>query len=154
MLSIWRKHQTPQVKGSVLQDCPPPHLPIANSKSRLSPTCARVCAKSFQSYQTFATLWAVAHWTPLPMGFSRQEYGSGLHALLQRIFPTQRLNPHLLCLLHWEVVSLLWEPPGKPNQLSGLKLRWPPPWIWLICKSITNSELLETYLLQIYYRRI
>ena len=26
----------------------------------------------------FATLWAVAHQAPLPMGFSRQEYWSGL----------------------------------------------------------------------------
>ena len=28
------------------------------------------------------------------------------HALLQGIFPTQRSNPHLLCLLHWQVDSL------------------------------------------------
>ena len=39
------------------------------------------------------------------MEFSRQEYGSGLHFLLQGIFPTQGLNPHLLHLLHWWVDS-------------------------------------------------
>ena len=33
------------------------------------------------------------------------------HALLQGIFLTQRLNPHLLCLLHWQVVSLPLVPP-------------------------------------------
>ena len=33
---------------------------------------------------------------PPCMGFSRQEYWSGLHCLLQRIFPTQGLNLGLL----------------------------------------------------------
>ena len=31
----------------------------------------------------------------------------------QGIFPTQGLNPHLLCLLHWQVGSLPLAPPGK-----------------------------------------
>ena len=31
----------------------------------------------------------------------------GCHALLQGIIPTQRLNLHLLCLLHWQADSLL-----------------------------------------------
>ena len=37
----------------------------------------------------------------------------GCHALLQGIFPTQGWNPGLLCILHWQVVSLLLAPPGK-----------------------------------------
>ena len=36
------------------------------------------------------------------------------HALLQRFFPTQGLNPRLLCLLHWQAGSLPLAPPGKP----------------------------------------
>ena len=36
------------------------------------------------------------------MGFSRQQYWSGLHVFLQGIFPTQGSNPYLLCLLHWQ----------------------------------------------------
>ena len=36
------------------------------------------------------------------MGFSRQEYGSECHALLQGIFLTQELKPGLLRLLHWQ----------------------------------------------------
>ena len=43
-----------------------------------------------------ATPGTVAHQAPLSMGFSRQEYWSGLHFLLQGIFPTQGLNPCLL----------------------------------------------------------
>ena len=42
------------------------------------------------------------------MGFSRQEYWSGLPCpfLPQGIFLTQGLNPRLLCLLHWQAGSL------------------------------------------------
>ena len=40
----------------------------------------------------------------------------GCHALLQAIFPTQGLNPHLLYLLHWQVGSLTLVPPGKPHE--------------------------------------
>ena len=32
----------------------------------------------FSHVQLIATLWTVAHWAPLSMGFSRQEYWSGL----------------------------------------------------------------------------
>ena len=39
---------------------------------------AAAAAKSFQSCPTFATLWTVAHQAPLSLGFSRQEYWSGL----------------------------------------------------------------------------
>ena len=66
--------------------------------------------------QLFATPWTVAHQAPLPVKFSRQEYGSGLHFLLQGVFPIQRSNPGLL---HWQADSLLSEPHGMP-----------PPVLW------------------------
>ena len=34
--------------------------------------------------------------------------GVGCHALLRGIFPTQRSNPRLLCLLHWQHITLLY----------------------------------------------
>ena len=40
--------------------------------------CVCVCVSSFGCVQLFATLWTVAQQTPLSMGFSRQEYWSGL----------------------------------------------------------------------------
>ena len=51
--------------------------------------------------------------------------GSSVHGLLQArilewvalhqgIFPTRGSNPHLLCLLHWQVGSSPLAPPGKP----------------------------------------
>ena len=47
---------------------------------------------------SFATPWAITHQAPLSIGFSRQEYWSGLPFLLQGIFLTEELNP---CLLLW-----------------------------------------------------
>ena len=38
----------------------------------------------------------------------------GCHFLLQGIFPTQELNPHLLRLPHWQAGSSPLVPPGKP----------------------------------------
>ena len=38
----------------------------------------KVKVKSLNHVQLFATLWTVAHQAPLTMGFSRQEYWSGL----------------------------------------------------------------------------
>ena len=46
------------------------------------------------------------------MGFSKQEYWSGLPCPPPGIFRTQGLNPHLLCFLHWQVGSLPLVPPG------------------------------------------
>ena len=51
--------------------------------------------KVAQSCQTLAIPSTVAHQAPQSMGFSRQEYWSGLHFLLQGIFPTQGSNPGL-----------------------------------------------------------
>ena len=55
----------------------------------------------------------------LSMGFSRQEYLSGLLFPPPVIFPTQGLNRGLLCLLDWQASSLPLMSPGKPPQ------RWP-----------------------------
>ena len=46
------------------------------------------------------------------MGFSRQEYWTGLSLPPQGIFPTPELNP---CLLHWQADSLPLSPPGRPT---------------------------------------
>ena len=61
----------------------------------------------------------VAHQAPLSVGFSRKEHRSGLHFLLQGIFPTQGWNLHLYCLLHWHVDSL---PLASPEKLIYLEV--------------------------------
>ena len=41
------------------------------------------------------------------------------HALLQGIFLTQGSNLSLLCLLHWQAVSLPLAPPGKSQRCNA-----------------------------------
>ena len=68
----------------------------------------------------FVTPWSVAYQAPLSMGFSRQEYCSGLPCpppgdiCNPRIKPTQWSNPHHLRLLNWQAGSLPLMPPGEP----------------------------------------
>ena len=45
--------------------------------------------------------------------------GVGRHAFLQGIFLTQGSNPHILCLLHWQVDSSPLAPPGKLFPVSS-----------------------------------
>ena len=55
-----------------------------SSTQKLKPLVTQLCL--------FVTPWTVAHQALLSMGFSRQEYWSGLPFLLQEIFSTQGLN--------------------------------------------------------------
>ena len=74
-----------------------------------------VHAQSLSFVWLFVTLWTIACQALLSMGFSRQEYWSGLPCLSQGIFLTQGSNPHLLCLLHWQTGSLPLAMAGKPQ---------------------------------------
>ena len=49
----------------------------------------------------YVTLWTVSHQAPLSIGFSRQQYWSGCHSLLQGVFLTQGSK---LCLL-WSWIA-------------------------------------------------
>ena len=79
--------------------------------------------KSLSCVHLYVTPWIVAHQASLSMGFSRQEYWSGLPFPSQRIFPTEGWNPSLL---HWRADSSLSEPPGRPQQST--EAIPPPPW--------------------------
>ena len=50
-----------------------------------------------------------------PWNFPGKNIGVCCHSLLQRTFPTQRSNSHLLCHLQRQVDSLPLVPPGKPH---------------------------------------
>ena len=47
----------------------------------------------FSCVQLFATPWTVAHQAPLSMGFSRQEYWSGLPCSPAGVLPYPRIEP-------------------------------------------------------------
>ena len=85
-----------------------------------------VCVPShFSHFQLFATLWTVAHRDPLSMGFSRQEYWSGLPFPSPRDLPDpgfESMSPAL------QADSLTSEPTQK---LERIKLSFFPsemPW--------------------------
>ena len=59
--------------------------------------------------------WTVAHQAPLSVGFSRQEYWSGLPFPPPGDLPDPGIEPRSrTSLLHWQAGSLPLAPPGKP----------------------------------------
>ena len=74
-------------------------------------TCVRV-RQSLQLVQFFAIPWTVARQAALSMGFSRQEYCSGLPFPSPRDIPDPKIKPWSPTL---QADSLQSEPPGKPK---------------------------------------
>ena len=76
--------------------------------------------------QLFSTPWTVPARLLCSWNFPGKTTGVSCHFLLQGIFQTQGLNPHLLHLLHWQENSLPLAPPGKPwRVLKKLKIGLP-----------------------------
>ena len=67
----------------------------------------------------FAILWTVAHQASLSMGFSRQEYSSGLPCSTPRDLPDPGIEPKSPASPALQVDSLPTEPPGKPSGQLG-----------------------------------
>ena len=68
--------------------------------------------KSLSRARLFATPWTVAYQAPPPMGFSRQEYWSGLSFPFPGDLPDPRMEPGSPAL---QTDALPSEPPGKCN---------------------------------------
>ena len=66
--------------------------------------------KLLSRVRLFATLWTVAHQAPLSMGFSRQEYWSGLPFPSPGDLPNLGIKPRSPAL---QADALTSEPPGK-----------------------------------------
>ena len=88
-----------------------PNLSISCSLCAYMNACQ---VASFSCVQFCATLWTVACQAPLSMRFSRQEYWSGLPCPPPGDLLTRGSNLSLLCLLHWQAVSLQIAPPKFP----------------------------------------
>ena len=71
----------------------------------------KVKVKLLSRVQLFVTRWTVAHQAPLPMGFSRQEYWSGLPSPSPGDLTKPGIEPRSPAL---QADSLTSEPPGKP----------------------------------------
>ena len=73
-------------------------------------------AKSLQSCSALCNPIDCSPWGSLHGDSPGKNIGVGCHVLLQGIFPTQGLNPHLLYLLHLQASPLPLAPPGKPRK--------------------------------------
>ena len=71
--------------------------------------------KSLSRVQLFAAPWTVAHQAPPSMGFSRQEYWSGLPFPSPGDLPDPGIEPRSPAL---QVDALTSEPPGKPIEMQ------------------------------------
>ena len=71
----------------------------------------KVKVKSLSPVRLFATPWAVAYQAPPSMGFSRQEYWSGLPFPSPGDLPNPGIEPGSPTLQAGVLPS---EPPGKP----------------------------------------
>ena len=77
----------------------------------------------FSCVQYFATLWTVAHQAPLSIGFSRQEYWSGLPRLSLGDLPNPGIE--LASLMSpalaggFFATSTIWKAPGWPGSLHN-----------------------------------
>ena len=88
-------------------------LPLSSSNAN---------AKLLQSFPTLCDPMAIAHQALLSRDSPGMNTGMGYHfLLLQGIFLTQGLNPHLLHVLHRQVDSLPLVPPQMPPHLKQFK---------------------------------
>ena len=70
----------------------------------------------FSWVQLCAIPWTVAHQAPLSMGFSRQEYWSGLPCPSLGDLPHPETESASLKSLYWQAGSLKLVPPGEPTK--------------------------------------
>jgi len=102
----------------------PPELSVAHSK-------VKVKAMSLSCIRLLVTPWTVAYQVSLSMGFSRQEYWSGLPFPSPGDLPDPGIKPRSPIL---EADALTSEPPGKPYCVAHSRLTINISWRnkWLI----------------------
>ena len=111
----------------------------------------KVKVKSLSRVQLFATLWTVAHQAPLSMGFSGQEYWSGLSFPSPGDLPDQEIKPRSPTL---QADALTSEPPGsthlnlkvliitgKNGDIISLKFKKVYKIYFILVKRIKNRKL-------------
>ena len=83
----------------------------------MSSLLLKVKVKSLSRVRLFATPWTVSHQASPSMGFSRQEYWSGLPFPSPGDLPDPGIEPTSLTL---EADALTSEPPGKIEWIKDL----------------------------------
>ena len=103
----------------------------------------KVKVKSLSRVRLFATPWTVAHQTPPSMGFSRQNYWSGLPFPSPGDLPNSGIESRSPKLL---ADSLLSEPQGGYSPWRGKKVwhAWAHIHCCCCCKSLSRVQLFAT----------
>ena len=78
----------------------------------------RMKVKQLSRVRLFVTPWTVAYEIPSSMGFSRQEYWSGLSFPSPGDLPNPRIEPRSPAL---QADALTSEPPGKPVRMAAIQ---------------------------------
>ena len=92
----------------------------------------------FSRVQLIVTLWTVACQAPLSMGFSRQEYWSGLSCPPSGDLPDLGIKPASLLSPALAGGFLTTEPPGKPQYMTRHVKK-------LVCKCCFSFKYLYAY---------
>ena len=98
-----------------------------------------VHAQSLQLCHLFATPWTVAHQAPLSMGFSRQEYWSGLPFLSPGDLPNTGMEPTSPALAGKFFTT---EPPRKPSAIVTPGIFSSPGSFWPHCVDLLQPQAL------------
>ena len=88
---------------------------MENCEEETSKVGERKKVKLFSRVQLFVTPWTIACQAPLSMGFSRQEYWSGLTFPSPGDLPNPGNEPRSPAL---QADALSSEPPGKPPEVG------------------------------------
>ena len=113
----------------------------------LSPNYYGCCSVTKVVSNSFATLRTVTRQAPLSMEFSKQEYWTGCHFLLQGTFPTQGSHPRLL---HRQAGSLPLSRQGRPVFLDTIIYKT-KLWVHFLWKSYHKVEGLgQNWVSQLY----
>ena len=103
----------PDTQGNIPSD--PCLLRCGGVSKNPSILCVCVCARTHCHVQLFVIAWTVAHQAPLSLGFSRQEYWSGLQFLSPRDLPDPGIKPMSLASLSSVGGFFTTVPPGKSS---------------------------------------
>ena len=92
------------------------YIHAKSSCQEVRSSCMRMCSvcQLFSCIWLFATPWTIDHQTPLSMGFSRQEYWSGLPVPPPGDLPNPGIEPMSPVFPALADGLFVTEPPGKP----------------------------------------
>ena len=93
--------------------------------------CVRVCVCLVSPVQLFVTLWTVANQAPLSMGFSRQEYQSGLPFPPTGDLPDPWIKPEF-------PVSPTLQADSLPSKQFPKE---PEPQVWSVTSVLSSAQL-------------